>query len=267
MSARQFELLHIPVDDKACWTIPILDGRNRPIPWAAFGDYSAPVLAHFADDDTDAFTISSEDTGLCSIPEDVDDDLTGSSCYSRHSWPIDENLTEDIGQLEEEEPEEAEEDFGGPREVCHSFFFRGAQYETVRTIVRANSESAFSGLYSSDSDSDAWSSSSTSLSLSGDVPDDVSDPGTDTPQLSRSPTPDPLDAVRCGVELIAARQHLEEDLYYREHEWLLQQIGCGRMEIWVTEERVERTELSEDSRPRVFFAPPSGRRQSLGGCS
>ncbi|KAH9927813.1 uncharacterized protein B0H18DRAFT_273872 [Fomitopsis serialis] len=253
MSATQYELLRMSVDDKACWTVPVLDSRSRPVPWAAFGDYSAPVLAHFADDDTGFYTES--DPGLYSIPETVDDDLTGSSCYSRRSLPLDEDgHTEDLEALSEEE-----ESVDGPREVGHSFVFRGAQHETVRTIIRASSEPTLSGLDTFETDSEAsWTS--------GDL-DDFSDPGTETPLLSRSLSPDPLDAVRCGIERIAARQHLEEDLDFREHEWLLQQIGCGRMEIWVTEERIERTEQSEDTRPRVFFAPPSssGRRQSLGG--
>jgi len=256
MSATQYDLLQMSVDDKTCWTVPVLDSRSRPVPWAAFGDYSAPVLAHFADDDTGFYTVSSlSDTGLYSISEAVDDDFTGSSCYSRRSLPVDEvGHTEDLEALDEEE-----ESVDEPREVGHSFVFRGAQHETVRTIIRASSEPAPSGLDTYETDSEAsWTS--------GDL-DDFSDPGTETPLLCRSPPPDPLSAVRCGIERIAARQHLEEDLDFREHEWLLQQIGCGRMEIWVTEERIERTEQSEDTRPRVFFAPPSssGRRQSLDG--
>ena len=93
--------------------------------------------------------------------------------------------------------------------------------------------------------------------------------GSHAHDTSRAPTPDPLGAVRSGAARIAARQHLEEDLDFREHEWLLQQIGCGRVEIWVTEERVERTEAGEEQRPRVFFAPPplSSGRQSASGAS
>ncbi|KZT72435.1 hypothetical protein DAEQUDRAFT_763141 [Daedalea quercina L-15889] len=267
MSATPYKLFQT-LYDKTSWTVPVLDGRNRPVPWAAFGDYSGPVHAHFVDDDADTgiFTVASlQDTGLYSIPEEADD-FTGSSCVSHPSWPPEND--EDAPTDDELEYEGGGRASGAAREVCHSFIFRGAQYETVRTIIRANGSHDVSEISYTDTDfeSDVSSASSTS-----DDPDDLSDPGIDTPLLSdsgsRAPTPDPLDAVRSGAARIAARQHLEEDLDFREHEWLLQQIGCGRVEIWVTEEFVERTESGEEQRPRVFFPLPSSQRQSVCGSS
>lgn len=154
-------------------------------------------------------------------------------------------------------------------EVCHSFVFRGAQHDTVRTIIRADPARALAASRPS-SYSYTSSSSSETSSLSGDLDDPWADSDVKTPTLTDSdscppsPAVSPLAAARSVAARIAARQHLEEDLDFREHEWLLQQIGCGRVEIWVSEERLQRTDsdatVAEEHRPRVFFAPTPPRR-------
>ena len=163
--------------------------------------------------------------------------------------------------------------------MCHSFVFRGAQHDTVRTIIRADPTRALVSprlnLSPHPLDDDSYPETS---SLSGD-PDDASawgDPTPETPTPAEpescppSPALTPVAAAHSAAACIAARQHLEEDLDFREHEWLLQQIGCGRLEIWVSEERLERTDsvvVAEEHRPRVFFAPTSNRRPSAVGLS
>ena len=152
-------------------------------------------------------------------------------------------------------------------EVCHSFVFRGTQHDTVRTIIRADPARALAAPRPS-SYSYTSSSSSETSSLSGDLDDPWADSDTETFTLTDSdscppsPSVSPLAAARSMAARIAARQHLEEDLDFREHEWLLQQIGCGRVEIWVSEERLQRTDatVAEEHRPRVFFAPTPPRR-------
>lgn len=150
--------------------------------------------------------------------------------------------------------------------------FRGAQHDTIRTIIRADPTRALAAprpssySYNDSSDSEA-------SSLSGDPDGLWADPGAETPTLTDSescppsPVVSPLAAAHSVAVRIAARQHLEEDLDFREHEWLLQQIGCGRVEIWVSEERLQRTDaiVTEEHRPRVFFAPTPTRRPSSGG--
>lgn len=223
-----------------------------------------------ADDESAAHAVFLPD--LYAIPEHADDpeDLTGSSWCSYRG---DAHVHDDSFDADDEL--DSDTDCDAPyNEVRHSFVFRGAQHDTVRTIIRADPARA---LASSRSSVDIISDSESSLS--GDSDDFWGDLGCDTPLLSEtscetslpSPALDPLAAARSGAARIAAWQHLEEDLDFREHEWLLQQIGCGRVEIWVSEERFESTEsvqaTTEEHRPRVFFAPTLPRFPSVGGSS
>ena len=205
---------------------------------------------------------------LYAIPERVAEreDLTGSSwcSLSEDAHAQDDSFDAD----DEQEDDPALEPSG---EVCHSFVFRGAQHDTIRTIIRADPALALAAPRPSFHSYDE-SSDSEGNSLSGDPDDLWADSGAETPTLTDSesyppsPVVSPLAAAHSVAARIAARQHLEEDLDFREHEWLLQQIGCGRVEIWVSEERLQRTDaiVAEEHRPRVFFAPTPTRRPSSG---
>lgn len=137
-------------------------------------------------------------------------------------------------------------------EVHEAFHFRGAQFDSVRTVIRPN----------------PWYRPS----------DDSYEPESppcrpSTPESGESACSTPIEeSVRLLWEFVLAK-NFEEEVEYRQHEYLLEQAGCGRVEIWVTLEHETFSGSNKPSepnerpaplsvlseRPRVFFPPTASR--------
>lgn len=177
----------------------------------------------------------------------VSDTMTSSS--SNWSSDIPDNEVDDVAEAEPEPPD-----------VVQSYQFRGVYFDSVRTIVRPNPRfAANANIYPAM----GMAESSVSLATAIDwaetaVPSGVTSmSGSSTPERPLTPPTamDAVEAARCVAEQIAVRQHFEEDVEFRDHEWLLEQAGCGRVEIWVTEEH----SMEYPDRPKVFSLPSSPR--------
>ncbi|CCM02965.1 uncharacterized protein FIBRA_05080 [Fibroporia radiculosa] len=126
-----------------------------------------------------------------------------------------------------------------PSELRESFSFRGAQYDVQRTILRPNPRFALPPRSSAPGPPAPLQRDS----AAGDATD-----ADDAPREMP-----PRDAAARGVKRVTEWRNFEEDVAFREHEYLLEQAGCGRVEIWVTEERRQQNGREGEGRPRVFF--------------
>ncbi|KAI0944098.1 hypothetical protein AcV7_002014 [Taiwanofungus camphoratus] len=224
---------------------------------------------------------------LTSSDEMFDADLTTSSgAYITDStWS-----NTDFVATEDWEPQ--------PPTICESFSFHGGQFDVVRTVVRPNPRfrsppvSALPSRATSSARSRSCSPAHVNTGLPS-LPDSVKAGSpfaatsgalgcSDSPcrACARSPSSMPLpppgasshsassitEAIRV-LEGLASQRALEEEVEYRAGEYVLEQAGCGRVEIWVTEEfeefdeerlaRVMRERRRWESAPRVFFPPPA----------
>ncbi|KAI0919266.1 hypothetical protein AcV5_002228 [Taiwanofungus camphoratus] len=218
--------------------------------------------------------------------------LSFNDCSMDSTWSSDA----DFNTTEDWDPQ--------PRTIYETFHFPGAQFDNVRAVERPNprfrgplasmlpsrtasparsrSRSRLhpntSCLSTVPSPRDESPSGSATLYPSGDASSPTSDSSAHhsgasipyRPSLASLPNSFSITEAVRALTGLASRCAFEEEVEYRAHEYLLEQAGCGRVEIWVTEEtevfceeRGDRTVAGRrrwGGPPRVFFPPSAAVR-------
>jgi len=200
---------------------------------------------------------TSDDTDMLSDQDENFEYTTSWNAASDTRTSASSDWSDDIADFtyvpEEEEPVLPQ--------VTESFHFRGAQYDTVRTIYRPNPSytgPAMDWLVLEPTSKSPFEVIDTTPFALSTVEEDSALAIDSTDSRPLSPKLDPCEAATRGLRRVSEWLHFEEEVVYRGHEWCLEQAGCGRIEIWVNVESRKKPEWRNEleSMPRVFFPPP-----------